>query len=48
MAKKAAAKKTVEKVVEEVKDEGIEVEVVVEEPKKDKNMIALFPHNACY
>ena len=31
MAKKAAAKKTVEKVVEEVKDEGIEVEVVVEE-----------------
>ena len=35
MAKKSAAKKkTVEEVVEEVKDEGIEVEVVVEEPKE--------------
>jgi hypothetical protein len=36
MAKKSAAKKkTVEEVVEEVKDEGIEVEVVVEEPKEE-------------
>ena len=36
MAKKSAAKKkTVEEVVEEVKDEGIEVEVVAEEPKEE-------------
>ena len=37
MAKKTAAKKeTVEKVVEEVKDESKEVEVVAEEPKKEE------------
>ena len=33
MAKKSAAKKTVEEVVKEVKDEGIDVKVVAEEPK---------------
>ena len=37
MAKKAT-KKTLEEVVEEVKDDGIKVEVVVEEPKKEEPM----------
>ena len=37
MAKKET-KKSVEEVVEEVKDEGIEVEVVVEQPKKEEPM----------
>jgi hypothetical protein len=37
MAKKST-KKTVEEVVEEIKDDGIKVEVVVEEPKKEEPM----------
>ena len=37
MAKKES-KKTVEEVVEEIKDDGIKVEVVVEEPKKEEPM----------
>jgi len=37
MAKKET-KKSVEEVVEEIKDEGIKVEVVVEEPKKEEPM----------
>ena len=37
MAKKSAAKKTVEEVVKEVKDEGIDVKVVAEEPKAEKD-----------
>ena len=36
MAKKSAAKKTVEEVVKEVKDEGIDVKVVAEEPKAEE------------
>ena len=39
MAKKLAAKKkAVEEVVEEVKDDGIEVKVVTEKPKKEEPM----------
>ena len=37
MAKKGS-KKTVEEVVEEVKDDGIKVEVVSEKPKKEEPM----------
>ena len=38
MAKKTAAKKTVKELVEEVKDEGIDVEVVTEEPKEEVDL----------
>ena len=37
MAKKAD-KKTIEEVVEEVKDEGIKAEVVTEEPKEEVDL----------